>query len=118
MIDHPTFMRLAHHVVSLLVALLFFILGGMKWLGLPIQGLEVWSYPTWFMLSIASLELCVGAFLILPKIRLLGVGLGLSLLIGAACTHASHGQWTEVVGTCVIATLLVGIAWLHTAQTH
>ena len=118
MLSYSQFMRLARATVAFLVAVLFFLLGGMKWLGIPIQGLEAWSYPNWFMLSIATLELITGALLILNPTRLLGVGLGLSVLIGACCTHISHGQWVEVAGTCVVGTLLVGIAWLHTANSN
>ena len=114
MVDYSQFMRIARTVVALLVALLFFLLGGMKWLGIPIHGLEIWSYPKWFLIVVGTIEIIAGALLILHPTRLLGVGLGLSILLGASLTHMSHGQWVEVVGTCVVGTLLMGIAWLHT----
>ena len=115
MSENPKIFRLARHVVSVLVALLFALAAAMKWFELPIQvqRFEVWGYPEWFMHFVGALEYFTADLLVLFRTRLWGAALGLSVIIGASCTHLLHGQWVDVLGSAVTATLLFGIIWLH-----
>jgi hypothetical protein len=113
--DYPKIFVFARHAVSVMVALLFVLAACMKWFEMPIEvhRFDQWGYPLWFMQFIATLESCTALTLLFSKTRIFGAGLGLSVLLGAACTHAMHQQWGDIMGAAVTGSLLVSIVWLH-----
>ncbi len=68
---------------------------------------EAWSYPPWFLYAIGSLEILAALLLLLPITRLVGAGLVISTMVGAAGTHLIHEEWSQSAIPLVCASLAV-----------
>lgn len=96
-------------MITGLLALIFFLSGGAKLLGLEfeLEAFERWGYPLWFMYLTGVIEVAGAVALMIPRLSSLAA-LGLSgVMVGAVATHLMHSEWMMLVIASVI--LLVAV---------
>jgi putative oxidoreductase len=70
-----------------------------------------WGYPDHFYLVIGAIEVAGALGLLLPRTTALAaVGL-IVIMIGAAVTHALHGEWQRLPQIAVMSALLVAVTY-------
>jgi len=92
----------------------FFVFGG---IGNLIQPGPVggnynrWGYPAWFHLVTSAMELTTAALLIGAATRRLGAALG-CLVIAAAATVTTHGEYGEAFLPAAVLVVTVGVGFM------
>ena len=92
-------------VVSILLALLFLLNGGMKLAGRMVSQFEMWGYPGWFQYLIGVAETAAGVGFLMKKTRFLAAVAMIVVMLGAIFTLVRDGQ-TAQAAVPVISLLL------------
>jgi len=94
-------------ILQLLLAVLFVVQGASKLAGSPnwVARFRAWGYPNHFYVVIGMVELLGGVALLIPRFVTAGALLLGCVMIGAAITHAVHGE-PQVVTALVLLALL------------
>ncbi len=100
-------------VLASLIALVFFLSGFSKLVGVEMQlkNLESWGYPLWLRFPIGLSEVLMGIGLLLPNYRNLTLMGILPWAIVAVITHLQAGQ-TAMIGTPILIGVFSGITFL------
>jgi len=103
---------IAIRALAILLMLVFLRASARKLFGVDetVSHFQAWGYPHWFMLLVASIELC-GAVL-LPFFRTMRLGslLLVPIMLGAIGTQVIHGAYPKVIAPAVVLTLLLFLA--------
>ena len=103
-------------IVNILAAAAFAAIGLAKF-GSPAWAIkfERWGYPDGFYMVIGALELAGGVLLLVPSVSSYAAALLGAILLGAAATHALHGETTRVAAPLMwLAVMtLIGVAIAH-----
>ena len=96
-------------MITDLLALIFFLSGGAKLLGLEfeLEAFGRWGYPLWFMYLTGVIEVAGAVALMIPRLSSVAA-LGLSgVMVGAVATHLMHSEWMMLVIASVILLIAV-----------
>ena len=100
-------------IVDILAAAAFVAIGLAKFVS-PAWAIkfERWGYPDGFYMVIGALELAGGVLLLVPRVSSYAAALLGVILVGAAATHALHGETTRVAAPLMwLAVMtLIGVA--------
>lgn len=86
-----------------------------------VQTFEGFSYPTWTMYLIGTVELLSAVGLLIPRTRILASGVLTFILIGAVGSHLIYGQYAAVPFPAVllvanIVVLIMGMRKLEAEE--
>jgi putative oxidoreductase len=70
-----------------------------------------WGYPDGFYMVIGALELAAGMLLFIPRVASYGALLIAAIMVGAAATHAIHGETARIAPPLVFLVLVSVIGW-------
>ena len=79
-------------IVSVLLALLFLLNGGMKLAGMMVEQFEMWGYSGWFQYLIGVAEAAAGVGFLMKKARFLAAVAMVPVMLGAIYTLVTNGQ--------------------------
>ena len=99
-------------IVSVLLAALYFFVGGMKLAGgqaLADQFVR-YGYPGWFMYVVGAMEVTGAVLLLIPRAALYGAIVLSVVMIGAMGTHLTHQEAPNAIAPLVLFGLLVFVA--------
>ena len=101
----------------MLLALIFLGAGMSKVTGNPQQvaSFSRWGFPPWFIYAVGYLEIGCGLGLLLPKLAGVSSALLGVVMIGAAATHAVHGESHAVPIPLLFFLLLAIVGYLRRA---
>ncbi|SDO96099.1 DoxX-like family protein [Lutimaribacter pacificus] len=93
----------------------FFVIGGTMNIFATEQILadyDRWGYPGWFHYLTGTLEWASAILMIFPATRLAGSALAGCVMLGAAATVLSHGEYGHAVPPLVVLALVCLNLWL------
>lgn len=98
--------RAAGWTLSIVLALLFVLLGGSKFAS-PSAGhwherLAQWGYPRGSQYLIGAIEMLAGAGLVIPRTRRVAAGVIIAVMLGAAITHVIHAEFVRIIPPAVL----------------
>ena len=96
-------------VVSILLALLFLLNGGMKLAGTMVSQFEMWGYPGWFQYLIGVAETAAGVGFLVKKTRFQAAAAMIVVMLGAIFTVVSKDGVGLGVAVPVVALLLCAL---------
>ena len=96
-------------VVSVLLALLFLLNGGMKLAGMMVAQFEMWGYPGWFQYLIGVAETAAGVGFLVKKTRFHAAAAMIVVMLGALFTVVSQDGVGPTVAVPVITLLLCAL---------
>lgn len=101
--------KILGHLVAGLLLLAFAAAGLSKLAGLPLhtEQFTAWGYPGWFLYVVGAVEIAAALLLLLPSTRLVGSGLVIATMVGAAGTHLIHEEWAATAAPLACAVLAV-----------
>ena len=97
---------------------LFFVVGAIgNWIAPPAirADYQRWGYPGWFHYVTAITELATAALLVFPGVRLIGAGLGATVMAAALLTVIRHREFSHAVAPAIVAALCIAVGWLTLA---
>ena len=99
-------------ILSVLVALVFFIFGFPLLMGsaLAADKFAEWGYGKSFMILVGACEMLGGILILIPRLAFYGAILLGVIMLGAALTHAMHGE-PQVFFPIGFVIVLGFIAW-------
>ncbi|MYA32398.1 MAG: DoxX family protein [Gemmatimonadales bacterium] len=97
----------AVNVVSILLALLFLLNGGMKIAGMMVDQFAVWGYPAWFQYLIGVAEALAGVGFLRRPTRFLAAVIVVPIMAGAIYTLVRAGTAPQAAMPAVA--LLLGL---------
>jgi membrane-bound metal-dependent hydrolase YbcI (DUF457 family) len=71
-----------------------------------------WGYPGWFHYVTAIIELATAALLVFPEVRLVGAGLGATVMAAALLTVIRHREFSHAIAPAIVTALCIAIGWL------
>lgn len=95
-------------IVSVVLALLFLLNGGMKLAGMMVAQFEMWGYSGWFQYLIGVAETAAGIGFLMKKTRFLSAAAMIVVMLGAIFTLVRDGQ-TAQAAVPVVALLLCAL---------
>lgn len=95
-------------IVSVLLALLFLLNGGMKLAGVMVEQFEMWGYSGGFQYLIGVAETAAGVGFLVSKGRFLASVAMIPVMLGAIYTLVTNGQMPQAV-VPLIALLLCAL---------
>jgi putative oxidoreductase len=86
-------------IVSIVVAAMFIMAGGMKFAGLPmhVEHFQKWGYPDWFRVSIGIAKVADGVGLLIARLASFGAAGLVAIMLAAVYTHLAHDEAIQVV---------------------
>lgn len=97
-------------IVSVLLALLFLLNGGMKLAGIMVEQFEMWGYSGWFQYLIGVAEAAAGVGFLMKKTRFLAAVAMIPVMLGAIYTLVTNGQAGQAVVPAVALLLCALVA--------
>lgn len=97
-------------IVSVLLALLFLLNGGMKLTGMMVEQFEMWGYSGWFQYLIGVAEAAAGVGFLVKKARFLAAVAMVPVMLGAIYTLVTNGQAGQAVVPLVALLLCLLVA--------
>ena len=97
-------------IVSVLLALLFLLNGGMKLAGMMVEQFEMWGYSGWFQYLIGVAETAAGVGFLMKKTRFLAAVAMVPVMLGAIYTLVTNGQTGQAVVPLVALLLCLLVA--------
>ena len=97
-------------IVSVLLALLFLLNGGMKLAGMMVEQFEMWGYSGWFQYLIGIAEAAAGVGFLMKKTRFLAAVAMVPVMLGAIYTLVTNGQTGQAVVPLVALLLCLLVA--------
>ena len=97
-------------IVSVLLALLFLLNGGMKLAGMMVEQFELWGYSGWFQYLIGVAETAAGVGFLMKKTRFLAAVAMIPVMLGAIYTLVTNGQAGQAVVPLVALLLCLLVA--------
>ncbi|MXY30898.1 MAG: DoxX family protein [Gammaproteobacteria bacterium] len=97
-------------IVSVLLALLFLLNGGMKLAGMMVEQFEMWGYSGWFQYLIGIAEAAAGVGFLMKKARFLAAVAMVPVMLGAIYTLVTNGQTGQAVVPLVALLLCLLVA--------
>ena len=97
-------------IVSVLLALLFLLNGGMKLAGMMVEQFEMWGYSGWFQYLIGVAETAAGVGFLMTKTRFLAAVAMVPVMLGAIYTLVTNGQTGQAVVPLVALLLCLLVA--------
>ena len=97
-------------IVSVLLALLFLLNGGMKLAGMMVEQFEMWGYSGWFQYLIGVAEAAAGVGFLMKKTRFLAAAAMIPVMLGAIYTLVTNGQAGQAVVPLVALLLCLLVA--------
>jgi len=97
-------------IVSVLLALLFLLNGGMKLAGMMVEQFEMWGYSGWFQYLIGVAEAAAGVGFLMKKARFLAAVAMVPVMLGAIYTLVTNGQTGQAVVPLVALLLCLLVA--------
>ena len=97
-------------IVSVLLALLFLLNGGMKLAGMMVEQFEMWGYSGWFQYLIGVAETAAGVGFLVKKARFLAAVAMIPVMLGAIYTLVTNGQTGQAVVPLVALLLCLLVA--------
>lgn len=98
-------------VVSGLLAALFLVSGGAKFIGMMDERFVEWGYTVGFAAIIGILEIVGAIGLLVPRTAgWAAVGL-MVIMLGAVWTHATHQEYVALATPIVVFAALAFVAW-------
>ena len=97
-------------IVSVLLALLFLLNGGMKLAGMMVEQFEMWGYSGWFQYLIGVAEAAAGVGFLMTKARFLAAVAMIPVMLGAIYTLVTNGQTGQAVVPLVALLLCLLVA--------
>lgn len=104
--------QIAVRSLAILVMLVFLRASARKLFGVDetVHHFEQWGYPHWFMLLVASIEVCGAAMLPFFRTMRIGAVLLVPIMLGAIGTQLVHGAPTKAIIPGVVLCALVFLA--------
>ena len=95
------------------LGLLFVVAGIDKLVSDPVQvrHFAEWGYPLWFLYLTGVIELGGGLSLFFPQVRLYGILVLSTTMLGAVFTHLKAGEWGAFPIPLILLALLLTLAW-------
>lgn len=105
---------IAQWALVIVLGLLFFIIGVTKFVT-PIWTTRflAWGYAPWMVPIVGACEAVGAVLLLIPRARVAGAVLLVTIMVGAGLTHLVHGEWPRVLVNAVFAVLLVVVVRLQ-----
>ena len=97
-------------IVSVLLALLFLLNGGMKLAGMMVEQFEMWGYSGWFQYLIGIAEAAAGVGFLMKKTRFLAAVAMVPVMLGAIYTLVTNGQTGQAVVPLIALLLCLLVA--------
>lgn len=99
-------------IATLLLALPVFAAGLPKLLGQGgwITAFAHWGYPRWLVPVVGTAEVLGVVLLFVPRFASVGATMIAVIMVGAAVTHAAHGETPRVLFTVALCVLAVVVA--------
>ncbi|MYH48041.1 MAG: DoxX family protein [Gammaproteobacteria bacterium] len=97
-------------IVSVLLALLFLLNGGMKLAGMMVEQFAMWGYSGWFQYLIGVAETAAGVGFLMTKARFLAAVAMVPVMLGAIYTLVTNGQTGQAVVPLVALLLCLLVA--------
>lgn len=100
-------------ILALLLAA-FFVIGGIGNIFVSAENAanyQRWGYPDWFHYVTGILELAVAGLLIFKPTRLWGALLAVAVMIAAAVSVLSHGEYAHAIAPLVILVVAAAVAF-------
>ena len=97
-------------IVSVLLALLFLLNGGMKLAGMMVEQFAMWGYSGWFQYLIGIAEAAAGVGFLMKKTRFLAAVAMVPVMLGAIYTLITNGQAGQAVVPLVALLLCLLVA--------
>jgi putative oxidoreductase len=112
--DMRTFRAVAAWCLQVLLAAVFVMQAVMKLGGSAawIARFRAWGYPEHFYLIVGATELAGAVALLVPRMATYGAALLMLVMVGAAATHAAHGE-RQVMTNVVLILLLALVLYLR-----
>ncbi|MFT5813822.1 MAG: putative oxidoreductase [Psychroserpens sp.] len=101
------------HILSYIIALIFFASSGAKLLSLPfeVEAFARWGYPIEFMYFTGVVEFVGAIGLLIPRLSSFASLCLAVLMLGAIGTHIIHKEWLMLAVASVIALAAFLRAW-------
>ncbi|HVI00392.1 MAG TPA: DoxX family protein [Enhygromyxa sp.] len=107
----PWGLNLALWIISGLLAFLFIVSGGAKFVGMMHEQFQAWGYTRDFAVMIGIMEM-LGAVGLLFKRTAGWAALGLMvIMLGAAWTHATRQEYVALTTPIAVFAALAFVAW-------
>jgi uncharacterized membrane protein YphA (DoxX/SURF4 family) len=109
------FANIGTWIIQVAAAILFIMMGGQKLIGMEeaVANFAKWGYPGFMVYLIGFFELLGAIGLLIPRFAgLAAVGL-IMILMGAAFTHLSHGEYDMAPVPIVLIILLAVVAYVR-----
>jgi len=99
-------------IISVLLAAIYFFVGGMKLAGSQtvIDEFVRYGYLGWFTYVVGAMEVSGAILLLIPRAALYGAIVLCVVMIGAMFTHLTHQEAPNALGPLVLFGLLVFVA--------
>ncbi|MXW68176.1 MAG: DoxX family protein [Gemmatimonadales bacterium] len=97
-------------VMSILLALLFLLNGGMKIAGMMVDQFAVWGYPAWFQYLIGVVEVLAGVGFLRRPTRFLAAVVVVPIMAGAVYTLVTAGTAAQAPIPAVALLLALFVA--------
>jgi uncharacterized membrane protein YphA (DoxX/SURF4 family) len=99
-------------IISVLLAAVYFFVGGMKLAGSQMVAEEFvrYGYPGWFMYVVGAMEVTGAVLLLIPRAARYGAIVLSVVMIGAMYTHLTHQETPNALGPLVLFALLLFVA--------
>ncbi len=90
-------------LVTLLVAAIFAIQGGLKFFNDSIwtKAFAHWGYPVWFRILIGIMETFAAILIVVPRLAAYGATLVIAIMIGGIATNLRTGEPRQVIAELV-----------------
>jgi uncharacterized membrane protein YphA (DoxX/SURF4 family) len=99
-------------IISVLLATVYFFVGGMKLSGgqMMVDEFVRYGYPGWFMYVVGAMEVSGAILLLIPRTAMYGAMVLSVVMIGAIGTHLTHQEAPNAIGPLVLFALLLFVA--------
>lgn len=110
--------ELAVLLVSIMLAGVFGLTGGMKLFGSAdmVVSFARWGYGPGFMYAVGAFEVLCAAALLVPRANFLGAAGVALVMAGAIWTHVAHAEYAVIVVPIGLLLLAAGLAWTTRPQ--
>ena len=101
-------------ILQILLGVLFVVLGAAKF-GDPswVRRFAEWGYPAGFYMVAGVLEIAGGLMVLVPRVAPYGSLVIMTVMIGAALTHLTHGEIQRLSSPIVFLLIAAGVGWLR-----
>ena len=100
-------------ILSILLALAFLLAGLPKVLAVTAwtKKFAHWGYPRWSLTVVGLLEVSGAILLLIPRFAIYGVGILITVMLGAVYTHVANGEGLAIVRPLIFLCFLILVGW-------